>query len=204
MSFSNAATGDKPADPYTDKNKDEVDMRQKIDDLEKFIQECKFAMMTTRSAGSSRLASRGMALAGTEKGGADLIFQTNTESGKTDDIANDPDVNISFINADGDWASISGHATVITDRELVKKYYTSKLKAWLGDLKDGTHDGSENDPRIGVIRVEAETASYALSKMGHLRQSAEMAKAKATGSAANINKLRYISEKEYTGWRAHE
>ncbi len=204
MSFSNTDTGNKPADAYTAKNKEDVDIRQKVEDLVNFITECKFGMMTTKSAGSSRLVSRCMALSGTEHGGVDLVFQTNTESGKTDDIASDPDANMSFLNSKGDWASISGHVSIHTDRETVKKYYSAQLRAWVGDLGDGTHDGSVDDPRIGVIKLVPDTATYALADMGVLRQTVEVAKSTVTGSAASVNRLRHISEQEYTAWRVHQ
>ncbi|CAL3965563.1 unnamed protein product, partial [Diplocarpon coronariae] len=40
-----------------------------------------------------------------EAGGIDLIFHTNTESGKTNDIDSDAHINISFLNSSGEWAS---------------------------------------------------------------------------------------------------
>jgi hypothetical protein len=46
----------------------------------------------------------------------------------------------------GEWVSISGNAELSNDREKVHKYYSPTLKAWLGDLGDGTHDGGPNDP----------------------------------------------------------
>lgn len=204
MSFSNADTGNKPADTYTEKNKEDVDMRQKVEDLVNFITECKFGMMTTKSAETGRLVSRCMALAGTEHGGADLVFQTNTESGKKDDIASDPAANMSFLNSHGDWASISGRVATHTDRETIKKYYSAQLRAWVGDLGDGVHDGSVDDPRIGVIKLVPETATYALADKGGLRQTVEVAKSTVTGSVASVNRLRHISESEYTAWRVHQ
>jgi hypothetical protein len=36
----------------------------------------------------------------------------------------------------------------------VKKVYNSSVKAWFGDLQDGKHDGSENDPRVAVMIVK--------------------------------------------------
>ena len=44
-------------------------------------------MMTTRDASSGKLVSRCMAVAAKESGGIDLLFHTNTESHKTDEIA---------------------------------------------------------------------------------------------------------------------
>ncbi|KHN96140.1 protein bli-3 [Metarhizium album ARSEF 1941] len=204
MSFSNTSTGDKPADPYSQANKEEVDVRTKVTDLGNFVTKCKYGMMTTRSAGSDRLVSRCMALAGTVNNGADLIFFTNTESGKTDDVAGDPHANMAFLNAAGEWASVSGRASIITDRDAIKKYYSPVLKAWLGDLGDGVHDASENDPRIGIVKIAAETATYALSAKGQIMQAVEVAQSTLTGKPAVVNSLRHVSEEEFKAWREHQ
>ena len=63
MSFSNADTGDKPADPYKEKNLDDASIKEKIEDLSEFISASKFGMMTTRDGSSGALVSRCMALA---------------------------------------------------------------------------------------------------------------------------------------------
>lgn len=203
MSFSNTSTGDKPADPYTKVNADsEVTLEQKVSDLSDFIQACKFGMMTTRDAASGKLVSRCMAVAAREHGGIDLLFHTNTESGKTDELQSDEHVNISFLNGSGEWASVSGAATVETDRELVKKHYSPLLKTWLGDLGDGKHDGSENDPRIGVIRVKATSAVYAIVSKNIVSRAVEVAQGAITGKPASINKLREVTESEISQWRA--
>ena len=131
-----------------------------------------------------------------EGGGIDLLFHTNTESGKTDDLQSDSKINIAFLNSTGEWASISGEATVVTDRELVRKHYSPALKVWLGDLEDGKHDGGPEDPRIGVIRVVSKTATYAIASGTAIGRGIEVVKGTLTGSAANVNKLREISEDE--------
>ena len=63
MSFSNADTGSKPADPYKEKNLDNVSIKEKVEDLSEFVTACKFGMMTTRDGSSGALVSRCMALA---------------------------------------------------------------------------------------------------------------------------------------------
>ena len=63
MSFSNTDTGDKPADPYKEKNIQEVPLKEKVEGLVQFISNCKFGMMTTRIADTGMLTSRCMALA---------------------------------------------------------------------------------------------------------------------------------------------
>jgi len=202
MSFSNADTGSKPADPYKEKNIDDASIKDKVEDLSEFISACKFGMMTTRDGSSGNLVSRCMALAAKESGGIDLIFHTNTESGKTDDLQSDSHINIAFLNSSGEWASVSGTASIVTDRETVKKYYSKALKAWLGDLGDGKHDGGPEDPRIGVIRVKTNTATYAVVRKNVASRAAEIVQGVVTGSAASVNKLREISEAEVETWRS--
>ncbi|KAJ0382331.1 hypothetical protein COL922a_012781 [Colletotrichum nupharicola] len=212
MSFSNTSTGDKPADPYKATNKDtNVSVKDKVEDLVNFANKSKFGMMTTRDAKSGALVSRCMGVAATgarktdatqENGGVDLLFFTNTESHKTDEIDSDPHVNIAFYNSSGDWASISGVSSVLTDRSIVKKHYSSSLKAWLGDLGDGKHDGSENDPRIGVIRVKTVSATYAITNTNIVGKVAQVAEGIVTGSPAHVNRLREISSSEVEQYRS--
>ncbi|KAL6246685.1 BLI-3 blue-light-inducible Bli-3 protein [Rhinocladiella similis] len=191
-----------PADPYKAKNKDEPGVETKIEELNSFVQSQKYGMMTTRIAESGLLVSRCMALAAQESGGVDLLFHTNTESGKTHDLESDSHINISFCSANGSWASVSGTASVISDRAVVKKYYTPTLKTWVGDLGDGTHDGSENDPRIGIIKVKTITATYAVSQGTFIGRGVEMVKGAITGEAAQVNALREINEQEIQQWRS--
>ena len=63
MSYSNADTGNKPADSYTQKNLDSASLEEKVNDLVTFAEKQKFCMMTTRIADSGLLVSRCMALA---------------------------------------------------------------------------------------------------------------------------------------------
>lgn len=84
----------------------------------------------------------------------------------------------------------------------MKKYYSPALKAWLGDLGDGKHDGGPEDPRIGVIRVEAKTATYAVVRKNAISRAAEMAQGVVTGKAPAVNKLRELSEQEIETWRS--
>jgi len=202
--LSHSQDGSKPADPYKQANLDQdIPLSKKIEDLSHFITGCKFGMMTTRDANKSgNLVSRCMSLVTTENGGIDLLFHCNNESGKTNDLDKDPHINISFINMTGEWASISGVASVVSDRDLVKKHYSPQLKAWLGDLEDGVHDGSENDPRIGIIRVKMVTAHYSISSKNILGRMAEVAQGTVTGKVAAVNKLREISEEDVEKWRS--
>jgi len=202
MSAITTSSGDQSADPYKQANLEDPSIDTKISDLVEFTTGCKFGMMTTHEATSDNLVSRCMAIAATETGGIDLLFHTNTESGKTDDLKSDSHINISFLNGSGEWASIAGRASIVTDRDLVKKHYTPDLKAWVGDLGDGKHDGTANDPRIGIIRVKTTTATYALASKNVLGRVAEVAQGAVTGKPASVNKLREIGIAEIEQWRA--
>jgi len=202
MSYSNTNTGGNTADPYTQKNlQGEVSLKEKVEDLVAFAEKQKFCMMTTRNE-SGLLVSRCMALAAKEGNGIDFIFHANSESGKTDDLKSDSDINLGFISSSGEWASISGKADIISDREMVKKYYSPALKAWIGDLGDGKHDGGPEDPRIVLIKVKTVTAQYALSSRTMIGGVVEFAKGVATGEAPSVNKLRHIDEAEVQQWRS--
>ena len=85
---------------------------------------------------------------------------------------------------------------------MVHKYYSPHLKAWLGDLGDGKHDGGPDDPRIGVIKVNAATATYATSRKNMIARGVEMVQGVITGEAPAVNKLREISEEEMGQWRS--
>ncbi|KAI1445781.1 hypothetical protein F5Y02DRAFT_101239 [Annulohypoxylon stygium] len=201
--FSNTDTGDKPSGPYYEKNVDnDVTLKEKVETLVKFVSSCKFGMMTTHDVVSGKLVSRCMAIAGKEGGDIDLTFTTNTESHKTDELKADKHTNISFCDSSGQWASFAGNVSIETDRNVVKKFYSPTLKAWLGDLGDGVHDGSADDPRIGVLRVKTSSVTYAITDKTLVGRMAEVAKGTITGEAAQVNKLREISEGEVRQWRA--
>ncbi|KAF2671056.1 hypothetical protein BT63DRAFT_385530 [Microthyrium microscopicum] len=193
----------KPSDPYKEANlQKDVPLDEKVQDLGTFVEKCKFCMMATRIASSGLIVSRCMALAGKENNGVDFIFHANTESGKLDDLKSDSDINLGFLNSSGEWASISGKADVVTDREQIKKWYSESLKAWMGDLEDGKHDGGPEDPRICLIKVKAVTAQYATSRKGLIGSAVEFAKGVAAGNPPQLNKLRHLDEEEINQWRS--
>ena len=83
MSFSNASTGDKPADPYKQANAEEPDLKTKIDELVEFMTRTKFGMMTTHDSSSQNLVSRAMALAATVR-----PARSSTKPILTDNVGN--------------------------------------------------------------------------------------------------------------------
>ncbi|KAI7881598.1 putative BLI-3 blue-light-inducible Bli-3 protein [Lichtheimia hyalospora FSU 10163] len=152
-------------DPAHDKNKDDQSTTEvKIQDLYNLIHSQRCCMMTTRCSDSGRLVSRAMAPCPPDpETPADLWFFANNQTHKFEELDHDPNVNLAFNNpATAEWASISGKAKVINDRNKIKQLYTPDLKAWFGDLHDGVHDGGVDDPRISLIYVEGETVHQTL------------------------------------------
>ena len=113
-------------------------------------------------------------------------------------------MNLSFVNAVGEWASVAGSASVVEDRQLVARHYTPTLRAWLGDLGDGEHDGSAADPRLGMIRVRMETATCSLSGKGVFGTVKDVVAGAVHGRVASVVKLREISKEEIETWRTTE
>lgn len=224
-------TGTHSVDPYKAQNLEDPPLPQKIEELVDFISEVKFGMLTTHQSEGEYLASRCMSLAGKvgnlypqrassnpevqltnantlfvqENGGVDLLFHTNLFSGKTMDLTTHPkEVNMSFLDiTTGAWASISGTATVIGDPAVVQKYYSPTLKAWLGDMGDGVHDGGPTDPRIGVIKLESKLATHVVARKGMLGRAVGTVKGAITGDVPSVNSIRELSSEELAECEFH-
>jgi general stress protein 26 len=173
---------------------DEVPTDKKLDDLYDLIDGIEIAMLTTRR-GDGHLVSRPMQTQERETG-LDLWFMTNVETHKLDDLMSDPHVNLAYYkDRSREWVSVSGLATVTTDRELVRELYKPDWKAWLGD-EGGDRDGSANDPRIALILVEAESVTYMKVTKPKPVVLFEVARAMVTGSTPNVGNIRTVTDRE--------
>ncbi|EPQ26767.1 uncharacterized protein PFL1_05746 [Pseudozyma flocculosa PF-1] len=167
--------------------------QDKIDGLLEITKKVGTAMLTTR-APSGQLASRAMAPSTTE--GLVFSFFFNTDSGKTDDIQSEPQVNVSYYDPKTtDWVSISGRAQINRDQSKIKKHWSSSLKAWFDDKKDGKHTGDHDDPRVVLLDVVPEEIRY-FKADGKVKALAETAKAAISGHAASPGKLVILTSDE--------
>jgi general stress protein 26 len=167
---------------------------KKIDELYDLIKGIETAMFTTRRP-SGQLVSRPMATQDRIEG-ADLWFVTNVETHKLDDLTLDPHVNCSYYNnRTHEWVSVTGLAHVSKNQNRIRQLYKEDWKAWFGD-EGGDRDGGPNDPRIALIMVEAEMATY--MKVNKLRPVLlfEVLKARVTGSPPQIGEVREITGAE--------
>ncbi|BFZ54998.1 hypothetical protein PYCC9005_002036 [Savitreella phatthalungensis] len=192
---------------YTEKNAapESQSLESQIKTLGDFIDGQKVGMLTTIRANSDDgyPVSRAMAVAARENN-VDLIFHTHAESGKTQEIKEETSkVNVSlYKDSTGEWVSVSGDAELVTDREVVRKYYSVGLRAWLGDKGDGVHDGGPEDPRIGIIRVKSHTVTFAIQTSTQIGKIYGIAKGIVTGEVPQFQEIVELSSDRINKARA--
>ena len=179
-----------------DKNRDnEVPLEKKLDDLYALIDGIETAMLTTRRRDGT-LVSRAMQTQ-RRTAGADLWFMTNAESEKFEELAIDPHVNVAYYrDRTREWVSVSGHAILTKDRDLIDSHYKADWKAWLGDEGDGKRDGGPHDPRIALILVEADTVVYSKNNRSMPLALFQVVKGMVTGEPPKVADLREIGADE--------
>jgi general stress protein 26 len=164
--------------------------QKQVDDLYKLIESIKTAMLTTRRP-DGRLVSRPMA---TQKRHpmADLWFVTDVESNKLDELEHDPHVNLGYFDTGSwEWISVSGTATMSTDRALIRSLYQSDWKAWFGKI-DEVRDGGPDDPRLALILVDADTVIYMKREKSKPMVLFELAKGMLTGEKPDVGETRKL------------
>jgi general stress protein 26 len=180
----------------TDPNRDNAPLSKKIEDLYDLIEGIEIAMFTTRRP-DGHLVSRAMATQ-TQAEGTDLWFVTDIESHKLDDLAFDPNVNLSYYrDRTREWVSVSGTAMVSQDRMVIHELYQSDWKMWFGD-EGGERNGGPDDPRLALILVEVLSVSYLKVDKPKPLVLFELVKGMVTGTPPSIGK-----ERELTGGDVH-
>ena len=178
------------------RNRDEeLPLAKRLDDLYELVDGVETAMVTTRRPDGS-LVSRAMQTQ-RRTAGTDLWFMTNIESEKFEELAIDPHVNVSYYrDRSREWVSVSGHAILSQDRELIEALYKPDWKAWLGDTGDGRRDGGPRDPRIVLILVETDSVVYSKNDRPMPLALFEVVKGMITGEPPNAADLREIGADE--------
>jgi general stress protein 26 len=167
---------------------------KKIDELYGLIRGIETAMFTTRRP-NGQLVSRPMATQERIEG-ADLWFVTDVDTHKLDELTMDPHVNCAYYNNKSrEWVSVSGVARVSKNRSQIRKLYKEDWKAWFGD-EGGDRDGGPNDPRIALIMVEAESATYMKVNKPKPVVLFDVLKGMVTGSRVDIGEVREVTGAE--------
>jgi len=192
------STADAKLDPTAKTLNEDLTPQQKIDDLHVIIKACSAGMLTTRGP-DGHLHSRAMAPCGpVSPSQTTLYFLANNVTHKFDDLENDSNVNVSFYDtATTSWVSYDAKAKVSQDRELIKTHWNStQHPGYFGDLKDGKHDGTYNDPRVSIIEVIPNEIRYWVSSKHTIVKTVQMAVSSLTGHGTAPGELRIISGAE--------
>ena len=115
------------------------------------ISEIQIAMLTTVSPDGS-LHSRPMATHKEEPFQGELYFLTGAHTGKVDEVENDSEVNLQYVDPKHTYVALTGRASIVNDRSLIDRLWNPSYKAWFPQGKD--------DPEIRVLRVQVEGAEY--------------------------------------------
>ena len=169
-------------------------LSKKLDELYGLIDDVEIAMLTTRRP-DGRLVSRPMATQKRQPG-ADLWFVTDVESDKIDELVSDPNVSLAYYNVKTyEWVSVSGTATVSTDREMIRELYKPDWKAWFG-AEGGARDGGPDDPRFALILVEASSVIYGKRNKPKPLVLFELVKGLVTGAEPDVADVRHVGKAE--------
>jgi general stress protein 26 len=123
--------------------------QQGIEKIAEIVKEIPTAMLVTMDkSGAPR--SRPMATQSAPFDGT-LWFFTADDSGKIDDLDRDDRVNVAYASKSESYLSVSGRAEVVRDRALIHEMWSPLLKSWF--------EGPD-DPRLCLLRVDAEEAEY--------------------------------------------
>lgn len=162
----------------------ELSTDEKLGQLYELIDDIEIALMTTRRADGS-LASRPMATQA-RAAGSDLWFVTNAETAKVDELETDPNVNLAYYkNGTYEFVSVSGIAQLSRDPARIRDLYSADWRAWLGD-EGGARNGGPEDPRIVLVLVEANSATYLKAKHGKAVTLFNVVKGAVTGQRPNV------------------
>lgn len=120
-----------------------------VEKVRSVMEDIDIAMVTTHDAAASgRLTSRPLSTQVAEEDG-DVLFLTQRHSSFVRDITADPHVNVAYAGKDA-WVSLAGEATVVEDRALVEKLWSTGAALFL--------EGDAQNPDNVVVRVHGDTA----------------------------------------------
>lgn len=188
-------------DPTTAKQYDtETPKKDQINDFYKTLDGLKIGLLTTIRP-SIGPVSRSMAIA--KRVGPDFLFIANKHSNKFSDLDADKTAQITFQNSSSqDWVNISGQATTVSnDDPRIKELYSKGLSAWFGDLGDGVHNGTAEDPRMALIEVQTKYICYWKSTVSSLGFVKEVAQATIMGQVADTGVLREFKQDDVEAMR---
>ena len=158
----------------------DADERNKVFEI---IKDIKFAMMVTQD-NDGNLYARPM-VAQDADNHDQLWFFTAADSPKVREISVNSKVLLSYSSSDGsDFVSISGEASIVTDKAKIDELWDESLKAWFPDGKD--------DPNICLIEVNPTSAEYWDQPSSKFVQAFGYVKARITGEPEKMGENKIV------------
>lgn len=182
-------------DPSVTKQYDtETPKDQQWKELYEIIDGDKITTLNTYRKGTG-MVGRSMAIAKRE--GPKILYLANKNSRKFDDLSDNKEVQIVINDKNQNWVSISGTATNTANNDpRIKDLYSKPISAWFGDLGDGVHNGTYEDPRMAIIEVKPNYIVYWKKEVGSVGFMKEIAQATIQGSVAQTGSHREFTEAE--------
>jgi general stress protein 26 len=157
------------------------DSERDVERAWELMQKISFAMLVTRDG--EKLRARPMH-AHLDRATNAIYFLADARRHKDEEIARDPNVNLSFADAGSQkYVSVSGTAAISNDRAKIKELFSTAAKAWWSNAED---------PDIRVLKVTPEEAEY-WDSPGSVIAYVKMAAAAVTGNRPNLGDNRKVA-----------
>lgn len=192
---------DSNTDPSVQKQFDtETDKATQRSDFTALVDGLKIGLLTTNRPG---LGPVSRSLYVVKREGPDFLFICNINSRKFQDIKADPNVSVNFQDSSTqNWASVVGTATTASNTDpRIKELFSKLYSAYFGDLGDGVHTGTAEDPRVALIEVKAKYIVYFKTSTGKLGFAKEVLQASFTGGVAQVGLLRELQGEDLEAMR---
>ena len=140
-----------------------------------------FAMLVTRDGDKLRARPMSAYLARDENM---VYFLTDARHHKDEEIARNPQVNLSFADAGSQtYVSLTGTAAISNDRNKIRDLFTTTAKAWWD---------SAEDPNIRLLKITPDDAEF-WDSPGTVVSYVKMAAAAVTGTRPHVGDTRKVS-----------
>ena len=157
------------------------DNAHNVDRAWELMKKIGFAMLVTRNG--DKLRARPMS-AYLERENNAIFFLTDARRHKDEEIARNPNINLSFANASNQkYVSLTGTAVVSNDRAKIKQLFSTPAKAWWD---------SAEDPNIRVLKITPDDAEF-WDSPGPVISYVKMAAAAVTGTRPDLGDNRKVT-----------
>lgn len=142
------------------------------------------AMLTTRAFDGSMVSRPLQTLAFDCNG--ELVFFTGADSHKIEELAENPEVNLSYAHPKAQrYVSIRGRARIDRDRKTIDELWSSPQKIFFPQGKD--------DPNLIVLRIRVQDAAYWESAGNFVARALDFAKGLLSGNPRDLGRHGMLS-----------